>query len=821
MRFADDKPLADAIESHVRYDRLRVRIGWKDDDFDGPYSDVSEYVTSFTTSRSLDTSLPDSAQIVQGASIGTGKLKLGGQREGDRLTVAQTLNPYRGDSPLYGYRVLDVPVIVDSIVPTGDGDRECREFTGLIRTIDIDPADNTVEIELWDVPQWLQAVVTLPRAALMARDRDAYNWHACMVSGSWVIGETMRQCGFTIGPPVWTEGTRRTYAYWSLAGGYLYNVGRMPANGGMQFYFRGDGQDTGNAWDDIEDKWTDGKYGLAANKPRTPLLLEADTDGVPYMPSINGSDFTHGISFWIRCGDDDIGEETGVGTGWGLKDSDRTDLVNENYAVTLFVTGSPNAAEDMHVVFTDEVTGKNVRVPFELPRDGEWHYVAGMVEFTGNTTVHAYVDDSFTGNASMGSVPQYANRVDYIEPGHARVILAAPMQHVSVWGQEGKAEDCVLPKEPDGDTPFPDLSESLLMCTHLPETVNTPGWDVIKGVCNAEYGIIYTTTEGVLRFRNRADLNELYGKTHNTRPKSVRTITGDVFDNIPITTDVDSVRNDITYQVRAKLSDWRVAFKSDDPFRYYTPTGDTKQWTDEPLGDDAVYMTRAGHGSVFLSHGETQLPETWGAFCNVDVDSFTERQTNVNMIVGQDANQRTMRFYVVNEAPSANVFAFPKQEHDGEGASKPDDTPPQPALSLMGLTWFDASARAYDGRKQDRGSIDKYRARTLKMEGGDWLQSRASADYIAGYLLDALKEPTPVTDSIEIPHDPRLELGDAITLEDSQSGSTLEVAISGIDAEWSTDKGYVDKLTVKFLQQQYEWILGDSSRSIFGQSTRL
>lgn len=824
MRLADDDALRKAVESRTRFDQPKLEIAWEND-WEHDFSDWSECVEDISVEYSLDSSLPDEAQIVQGTSMGTMTVKLSGRRRRDKLHAFQIFNPYRGDSPIYGYKLLDVAIRLSSVVQVEDGERTVREFTGYIRSIDIDQSDGTIEIDCWDTLQLTQRNITLPRIALLARD-DGYNYNACAATTSWLVDRVLRENGIYTGPkPV--EGCR---ALWTFCGGYVHEIGRFGGPSAKIVDFSLAGDSAGKAWSDIEDKFEQGKYGLAAKPGNKNYVLNINSElSEAFIGPHDRKSYTVGISMWVKLEDElKAGDAPQWILIWGESAEAETGKIQ--FGMTIDKPGQCNVfvyyGGDVSEHFTESI-----------PTDGEWHFLTCAISFNpgSNSVLALYLDDEWIKSQSVGTelTVDHSKENHDVTTGTVICHLNATQQHLQVWEQEvsdfKKAE---LPKHPpEGqEVPRPDIGSSVQMMVNLPEISQTSGWDVIKDSVNSEYGVLYSTEDGKVIFRNRAELNTMYGygtaDEDPVVPETVRTLYPDDFDNVPISSNIESVRNDISYKVRSKLCRVDVAYKSDDPDSYNTPAHTENGFSGGdgdgiPLEDDVILVYRLGDGTAppdkpnhtvwDLDPDATTLPDDYGTWAPIKVSNGDKVKSGTSVAVGQKQDWRRMVVSVKNDTANDIKLAFPARNNGAESGG----------LSIMGVVMFEAKDRARDESIKSESSIKKYRHRELDMEESDYLQSPASGRWIADYLLGALKEPTPVTDAITIPHDPRLQIGDAINLDDRNgSGSLISAAISGKTIDWS-DSGFVDKLTIKFLVKQDRWILGDAQRSILGKSTEL
>jgi len=96
---------------------------------------------------------------------------------------------------------------------------------------------------------------------------------------------------------------------------------------------------------------------------------------------------------------------------------------------------------------------------------------------------------------------------------------------------------------------------------------------------------------------------------------------------------------------------------------------------------------------------------------------------------------------------------------------------------------------------QDATSIGQHGDQLLEISGNPWLQDAMSLTTLANDLLARLKDPLPMLDGLTIVGDPRLQLGDRVTIIEPALGLNSDFFITGIVDTF--DGSYTQALTVR------------------------
>src|SRR5690606_27604676 len=155
-------------------------------------------------------------------------------------------------------------------------------------------------------------------------------------------------------------------------------------------------------------------------------------------------------------------------------------------------------------------------------------------------------------------------------------------------------------------------------------------------------------------------------------------------------------------------------------------------------------------------------------------------------------------------ATSSWAWIPDSDDDDADWFFRQDGLGERPAYHIGGTYIEDLGTQSVIFRSRD--SMLKYGARNLELKG-DWYHDTSVAPDESGrvVMLDRImrrvEEPLPTTDAITVAGDPRLQLGDSITITDPDGfGEDLPMQILGIHREWDIDAGLTDTLTVQMFR---------------------
>lgn len=805
----------DAILARERSFTPRVLIDW---DRNGSYghelSDMTPYVLEAETNRKMNRSSPSELRLIEGSSAAELRLSLSGTYNGE--SIVTLFSPYNVRSPFYGRDDLTgCEVVYEIDVETDEGPATYPQGIFYTQTPEPDRSTGEVALTALDRAQLLRSPVRMPRWAVSQHWEDRGRLRAQLCDGQWMIDHALRSCGVsptgqTPTPDLQVEdmvsdGLEQYYnrARFFLAGtgsiapyeGWVDNftaqqfpdteggAGEMYVVDGVQepalsddpaarypiCYAENSSDYQNTFWmGGIEDiKRLDGTYRISLQIP-TRSGTHNSTNGAPV---IRVRLFYREIELYISDGQ--------AFGRWFNDDSDTTFTSTKHD----MPTGQDSVHVWMLVEFTD-TNGLRVCIGFDDTSTGweQW--------YSGGPPDSAPPDDPFQGFITVNRVVRFNDLAFQIDP-----FLANPYQDVDVLVQSSRSTAALDP------------SQNRL--THIPrDRDGDDAWNIIKDVAAAEFGSAFWDEQGIFRFWNRDRIASKQGDI-------VRTVTPDEWSSLSLVTSSDNVRNVLSVEIKRVRGVNGIAYESNDPDFVYATNGEIKQLAVE--SDSIVYprpYTLVQHSTIegnsaglpiwsdAVAHG--YVPQWneggWQEFGNrtLDTDNFVflDREGRINFFATNNIGSGPMR------------FAMDPTSSNGQ---------PRGALRIMGSMLEDTGTYVRTVRNKD--SIRSRGERNLKLSG-DFYHDAFQAESLMSDLLERLDAPIPSSQNITIPGDPRLQLADAIDVEDPNGFGTIPAQIHEITSTMRAGQAFTTELGVEFVRPS-GWRLDSPKYSVLGETTKL
>ncbi|GGM64840.1 hypothetical protein GCM10012275_39280 [Longimycelium tulufanense] len=765
--------------------------------FDHPLSDLSACVSAVRTDRALRGSAPEEILIIEGSSAAELTLTLSGTVDGTSL--AHLFSPFNEQSPFYQQDIAGREITYALGVETAVGTVWYPQFVGVVQEITPDRVAETVELRALDRVELLRRPVRLPPAAI-SEEHVAYGERDSQLARShWVIDTALRQCGVSPTPyrPPLKEDTPT-----------LLDRGDDWFEG-CQFYVTGNG----SWWPTIG--YIDNPNASSFPNPGVPMF--ADT--APRHPDVdpNGPrpQALHGLGTPVSH---EYGQRhhQGIIRYW-CNDATWLYSTGMHYAGFTLNTTGPNPdrfqSVDRHNamqiqaghywVLTIEIDKGKVRGRASYTRTSwqdrittEWvpipagqDHVQIFVQWDNSTGTGSrmYVQ---AGSNSNGELKQYTAPVFedyYVDPLSGRITLGQALSMSDIFYSNrnyvAKGIDIEEGRRPARYAAV--LDHGLNRLSFAPAR-NGEAWDTITDVAAAEYGSVFWDENGIFRFWT---LDTVLAKQQQV----VRTLTIDDITGLKFTTTLETVRNTFSIKVKKKKATWSGAmYSSRDPWEFYVPGGSRIAKRFRVATDDALSP---------LSYGFRKRSSTGDGGWPHWTDDVTHGYVPQYFIDGQWKEDNTRHDLAEGVTDNINVF------WDGYGNLQILVHNPwkedmrfatdsgQPAFRISGTRILDETPKTVIVR--DPESVRRYGPRLLRLSG-DWYQD----DYGARAIFDVLTKRTtrqaPITDAVTIPGDPRLQLGDTLTIRDRGGfGEEFHIQIYGIRREYSADTGLTDTLMVE------------------------
>jgi hypothetical protein len=764
---------------------------------EGAYNDISLAVDSLTVDRQLTTDMPDGTRLVTGYPAASATITLSGlvdQTPGASKSVAWLLNPSNSASPLYRTDALQSPVTVKAgVYTTGSAIPETYTiFTGTVDDYTVDAANGAVTLTCLDARDKLKTAPPIPLGAFSS-DTVAATYGdgdlGQMLTSGWVLNLICESIGRYTSPP-----PRNLCVY------------RQTNHGG--------------AWP--ETGWAAAATVLTANTATVPGKFAAEVPAetvvqyydVPPVGSPNGTitgDIgTSGDPWFAEC--------------W-IQPTTDAGIVTPNDAVNITMGGSGSVSGNIsQVTFGAQAPSLGAALqPYvfvvraggpvfttvtpatlTVPNDGQWHYLSIAAHFTSSAafTCVFTVDAASETAAGATTTANASNPVTTVNIAHY-----CPAESIQITNEGGTP----LPNNGFAPSALVSLDASLNTLTAVPDITGQDTWAVIQQIAEAENGIAGFDELGVFYFRNRATLRARTSARTVTATYSLKTLTQEV-GNSTVANHVQVPVNNLAVQAFSQI--WSASSViSIGPGQTFT----TSVTTPNPVVNLATTTGIIPNGGITSTSGY-RAARGAGA---------TGAVSNLLMTVTQTA-PATVVVAVVNPNPFTVYLISPRN------AGFPSTSVGQPALAVGGQLVVSTST-ATDSTTStssvsiadvqfpapvDGGAASSARGdRLLAVAANPWVQDYTSALSTAADLLIDLYKPRPLWRNVAIVADPTLQLGDRITVTDTDTSLVNDDAvIFGVHTNLSRTS-WDQTLDLRAVSTPGGWVMGVSGRSEMGIAT--
>lgn len=753
-------------------------------DIDARWDDLSMAVRSVSTDRDLVTELPDQVRQANGGAAAQATIVFASLLDpGDeRRDAIWFFSPHNPESPLYRTGATGRDVVARLGAIGAAGPEYLRVITGRSTRIRVDPAVGTVTLTVLDSREKLRGPAQLPTIV----GRNDY-WNGQMVAdwraknpgltGQAAIDQLLRQAGIHSSPPHRTD----CVFYASMHGTAQPELGAAPT------VVRFDGTPAGDTVSRLPVPFRTGRWGqVPAVDPTSTLLYAEGSTTAPASVAAGGRVYFEGWVYVPR---------------W-----------TANYGSTIYVKAAAGADQSRLVIYpafySQTLDAAYASVGFERAPGGgllfvassptfppeTWTYVAIFVEFPTSTTFRATYRINGTTSAATGTVAipaAYGDTRDRLIDLTLRVWTPP-----DTWQLTTEAAPLATPN--NAFVPGAVLDDSLSDLVVIPADLAGDQWEVIQAVASAELGRALFDEAGVFRFTNRLTAR---------RAGPTQTITtSDRLRDVAVTVDAEAARDRIRVPITPyAIQPPAVVWTAPEAYAVRRKTTRTiiASLQDPITGLDttAGIIPSGGPAANFSSgyRAARQRDGSGGAVANLRLT-----------ITQVDAS--TVRISVYNPNGFTAWLVSPA------GTAYPDSSDGQPSLALWAQTISAQSQEADTGGVTAGGSAAEAVAgaglRLLTLSASPWVQDLRTAQALADDLLSDLRTPVPVLDEVTVHADPRIQLGDLVTLVDPDG---LRIAEDGwvvacpldVDASDATSR-----LRVRLAAAPGGWLLGDPARSM-------
>lgn len=810
------------ITSNNRYFRPRLLCDWNNNGlYNHALSDLSLQSLSISTDRALKGSAPEDVMIIEGSSAAELRFTIAGFDAASQLPFTAVFSPYNGLSPLYAKQQIGVEVKYEIGVDTALGTVWYPQFVGNITSVTPDRGSGEVQIVALDRVEKLRKPVILAPWAVS----DYYNGigriQAQKADTQVFIENCLQLCDVsatkyrpTYRPELFVDEDTidGVGVFVPGAGGMNPTVGWID-NSGAQTY----------PVDGIS------KYQLSA-QPH-PLSPEQSTKVNAFSALGNNADGDY-LKYWVANRD-----QTRV---WGL---------HFLGFVMSTAAGFPNSTWHVTaplVVLYEYRAGNNIVISILIQSNQVWARVHNQNNNNIFDTPKVNIpsgQESVEIMATVGIYPDALGIIGGIRAG----------SNISTYGNFGPPLDASV-------YPFDNL-QGLLLTRHrvatfdvvyafrnllaatrqdedsawrqakyaavLDQGANTfsfnPGvngkdaWEVITDIAAAEFGSVFWDENGVFHFWN-------YNTVKAKQDTIVRTLRLSGIEGLQISNTLDSVRNIYSVQADRRSTVQTKVFEAQGVDQFVVRSGETR--------DFILFVDDIQHVEPYLLNRYTAATTGPAAFPAFPV--WTDQWAHHGYVMQMDYSPVGQGWHEPNYVNvTLLIYCFLNNDGQvvvrvqnpwgetvrlavsrGDGAVAQSEN--QGALRLDGTKIIKGDTTTF--RTSDADSVRKYGSRNYEAQG-DWYQQSYNDEGLLNVLLPRTARPIPTTQDITIAGDPRLQLGDTMSLVDPEGfGEEMRIQIYGITRTLTPDGGLTDTLSVEMLRPAALGIWNSSQYGRWDQS---
>lgn len=780
-----------AVTSPERKFYHRFKVDWNRNGlYNHALSDMSKYVDSARTDRSLSGSAPTSLNLVGGAASAELTISIGGDYTVD-YSIADIFSPYQANSPFWGMDLVGVECTYEIGLETVDSVVWYPQFVGNIRSITPDRGNFSVEIRALDRAELLRRPVKFPKWALIQYQSVNENSTVSQLCDSqWVFDHCLRKSNISPTPsrPMTPEergladnDPTRCQVWVTGTGSYL------PTHGFL---------DNWNIWqfpnDDADfEMYT--PYG--AQHPSTP-----DADSFPQALSGVQDGYGKHLVYWSEdiekinslalqlIGFTLITNPDATGSQYYLTAPDQMVMsveFGENYFGEIWIGAGQTWGRWANRVTLESFTTSRVNIP----SGQDYVKIDFVVDAFHASGLRAYLSAGSNSTGASWSIlttPRTWSASSWDYKGYCTVIHRVPLNDAYYTGTNFGSGSITPPNwiSSYGSVPAKYcavLDSGANRFSYMPVVDVDDAWELMRDVASAEFGSIFWDESGVFRFWN-------YGTIQMLQNNPVRVIDLDQLTGLRFTSWSDSVRNIITVDATDRRSGSAVVFEEQGEWDFVIPGGSTKIWrisvpdmqTHSPesppryesiVGSHPTWTDSVIHGYIVQwLHNNGSYFEDDSFVSGVDIDEWIDFEGNL-----------VIKIYNGYKEP-ARLWA--DVNHTG--------------LRIGGTKMFDITEKTYTYK--DVTSANKYGGRNLQLSG-PWYQEFHNQMGGITQLLNVTKDPVPDTENITLAGDPRIQLGDTFRVSDPEGfGTRFDMQVFGITRTFDVSSGLNDTYAVKLIK---------------------
>ncbi|MCT2086772.1 hypothetical protein M3D75_11655 [Microbacterium enclense] len=391
------------------------------------------------------------------------------------------------------------------------------------------------------------------------------------------------------------------------------------------------------------------------------------------------------------------------------------------------------------------------------PIDAGWRHVC--VEVRGNTYRAVWVDGAPVGSStatwSVNPGTGWVSSASWIG-----VDVQAVAVHVS--GSQNVAPSPTIATF----SPEADVARGALDLLSVPDVAGRDSWDVLKEIAAAELGMVGFSESGRFFFKNRAEL------AANTIPVATWGI--DLVDDLQPAVSVDAVitRATATVQRVPGIDSGRGAETENTTA---VPALVADRVLTVPSGTSSVvlsgdrFLAEGQHVTVIASPGQAWDTAVGMALCTDSSGVTRYTGTDVSAWI-TPVSQTSVRLNFFN-AGGFPVYVVWPRAWTKEGSAALQQVPFDfegggPAFWILGYRFTDEAGVEEVVDRSDAPGVATWGTRLKEFGESPWWQDAATVDAFLSSVVADTSTPRATMGDITVPADPRLQLGDAVKVED-------------------------------------------------------
>lgn len=753
--------LANAILSQERQPLVRLFCDWQRNGYgaDGSVDDLTADVVSVTTSRELATDLPAAAKLFSGQAAATATVTLAHRDPaGDPAKHGGWYySALNAASPLAAFDRKGAPARLELGFVTVDGPEYVTVLEGSVRSLQVTSGGRVAVLQLEDRSASFRRQVTLP---MVVADGESAAGAALRPSlrTTWLASWLARQCGWYPSPPPRTGckflATMHGSAYPEIGAPYQID-------------------------------------GVSGQQPGfCPTATHTDTP--PFVMAVATSAVSNPVLRYNLGGAGSVSPNNGstiLIEGWWKFRSAAADqplflVFRGGGAGTFLSMFWQQSTGSLTLTFNrgaqDASTNRAIIGPTITPGSSVFHYYGVQVDFNSTNVSATFRYDSTTtgptNSATTASVTT-SETWDSISLDHGRVSSFVDA------GNNLFVSDVQVTTESSPGTwnnayvPTADIYASAAIDNRLLATPSTTeeAWGLLQQIAEAEFATTGFDETGRFVYWPR---DRWTTAPYTTSQRTLTAATS--LKELEVTEAIDQVRNKVVIratQVEVQPSGivWRSAQAHSIP-----ASGNRTMWLqfDNPVAnlDTSVVYQLAGGSSRYLAANQRDGSEIAVSTLTFAVTPFAQAAkvviTNPNAFV----------VYLVADA------------------SVPGAAGGAPYLVMEGqfVLFGQETNTGLRSEASDSASISTYDEQLLELEAVPFRQDLDAVDGLAADLIADLKDPGPVLSDVPAVGDPRIQLGDRLTIVDTEGlGFSADFHVSKIEYDFSPNEGLSMTLSLR------------------------